>query len=675
MIWIHINNQGGIDCIVNEGNRPRQGNEIVIFCNYDYEEWEPNGAEYFQFANKTWTAQNVTVSAQRQATFNLGNPAMANSYFLNGNQYTIKEIRIPAEASASINGGHLLVSIKMASDDPNAPSVDNLSIDIEPTFGKFRTLVTQDELNAMLYWKNEIDTLVHDFEGIYSISLDGTELSLGSSDYDLKLVGNGETFSYNGAVVATEGWVGDNYLPLIGGTLTGNLTVNGVTTLSGYLMANGDSYINGKSYFAQLASFTNGISVASGGASIGGDVTVSGKATFNGGVEVNGNSLYVRNGAQLLADASSYISWYGASNFYGNETHYGAETHTGDETHNGTATFKSKIYADGGIDVYSNAGTKCFTVSGNTMSIFSSLAQFSGGESHSGNEQHTGAETHSGTETHSGSETHNGAVTFENAVTANGAVTFNNGFTSAGNVIFNEIDENTTAQFNAATYFNKNVFTEKPLVAEGPVIFNGPMVAINSLVNVGAGCGFRFKGSTAFFDGNMRFRVAPSSTFQVQCDSEFTHSVSVGQNLTVTGNASIGGDLTVSGTITSVDAETLSVGTRYIQMMKGNTVAVAGFVGSVIPKYDGTNDFFFGVKEDTMVLGDVTATFNSDGDVTGLTDISTVPLMAREGSAYLDDGDFLIWDATGIRAVGIGAAAATNALVFADNEDIDALFE
>ena len=175
---------------------------------------------------------------------------------------------------------------------------------------------------------------------------------------------------------------------------------------------------------------------------------------------------------------------------------------------------------------------------------------------------------------------------------------------------------------------------------------------------------------------NTDFRVSGSTTFLVQTTTaEFTKSVSVGQNLTVTGNASIGGDLTVSGTITSVDAETLSVGTRYIQMMKGNTVAVAGFVGSVIPKYDGTNDFFFGVKEDTMVLGDVTATFNSDGDVTGLTDISTVPLMAREGSAYLDDGDFLIWDATGIKAVGISAAMATNALVFADNEDIDALFE
>lgn len=123
---------------------------------------------------------------------------------------------------------------------------------------------------------------------------------------------------------------------------------------------------------------------------------------------------------------------------------------------------------------------------------------------------------------------------------------------------------------------------------------------------------------------------------------------------TLGGNVTIGGNLTVGGTMTSVDTQTISTHERYIQMMKGNTVAVSGYTGLVWPKYDAVDDFFLGLQGDVNVLGKVTATFNEDGDVIAVTPISLIPLTGRADEQALTNGNLVKWDATAKKIIDAG---------------------
>lgn len=163
----------------------------------------------------------------------------------------------------------------------------------------------------------------------------------------------------------------------------------------------------------------------------------------------------------------------------------------------------------------------------------------------------------------------------------------------------------------------------------------------------------------SYADGVGANAVATAGINADQKITEAFNNPSVLGDLNISGNATIGGNLIVGGIITSVDTRTISTTERYIQMMKGNSVAVSGYVGHVVPKYDGTHDFFFGMRNDTYVIGEVTATFNQNGDVIAITDISTIPLGARSESALLTNGNLIMWDSTSLKFVDSGFNPAT----------------
>lgn len=145
--------------------------------------------------------------------------------------------------------------------------------------------------------------------------------------------------------------------------------------------------------------------------------------------------------------------------------------------------------------------------------------------------------------------------------------------------------------------------------------------------------------------------ITTSNNYTVQKIEEAFINSAISGDLSVGGNATIAGNLTVGGIITSVDTQTISTAERFIQMMKGNSVAVSGYVGHVVPKYDGTHDFFFGISGNTYVIGDVTATFNENGDVTAISNVSLEPLATRADSNLLTDGNLVMWDATSLKLV------------------------
>lgn len=117
--------------------------------------------------------------------------------------------------------------------------------------------------------------------------------------------------------------------------------------------------------------------------------------------------------------------------------------------------------------------------------------------------------------------------------------------------------------------------------------------------------------------------------------------IRLADNISITGDAVIGGDLTVNGTYYTVHAEHVYTEDDYIIMRDGATTGLGSgdFSGFQVKLYDGVNDGRLVIDNTgTARVGDV-------GD--------EQPLLTRDESADLTDGDILIWDATDSKAVGI----------------------
>ena len=110
-------------------------------------------------------------------------------------------------------------------------------------------------------------------------------------------------------------------------------------------------------------------------------------------------------------------------------------------------------------------------------------------------------------------------------------------------------------------------------------------------------------------------------------------------NISITGDAVIGGDLTVNGTYYTVHAEHVYTEDDYIIMRDGAVTGLGSgdYSGFQVKKYDGTNDGGLVIDNSgTARVGDV-------GD--------EQPLLTRDESADLTDGESLIWDSANSKAV------------------------
>ena len=141
-------------------------------------------------------------------------------------------------------------------------------------------------------------------------------------------------------------------------------------------------------------------------------------------------------------------------------------------------------------------------------------------------------------------------------------------------------------------------------------------------------------------------------------DISISGDLSVGGDAAVTGDASVSGDTTLDGDL-SVNGNIYNQGASYeshmeqvytnddyIIMRDGAVAALANgqYAGFQVKKYDGTNDGRLVIdKTGTARVGDV-------GD--------EQPLLTREESADLNNGEILAWDAANSKAVGVPIDAA-----------------
>jgi len=121
-------------------------------------------------------------------------------------------------------------------------------------------------------------------------------------------------------------------------------------------------------------------------------------------------------------------------------------------------------------------------------------------------------------------------------------------------------------------------------------------------------------------------------------------------NKTFSNNVIISGDLTVNGTTTSIATTTLEVEDYIIEIAKDNTASLASYAGFVIPNYDGTNDGALIMNNaGEFRIGDVSYSGNT------ITDVASQPVLTREETGTLVDGEIFIWDSTNVRAIGGGS--------------------
>lgn len=121
-------------------------------------------------------------------------------------------------------------------------------------------------------------------------------------------------------------------------------------------------------------------------------------------------------------------------------------------------------------------------------------------------------------------------------------------------------------------------------------------------------------------------------------------------NKTFDNNVTIEGDLVVNGNTTTVATQTLAVEDYIIEIAKDNSVALASYAGFVIPNYDGTNDGALIIDSaGEFRIGDVSYSGNT------ITDVASQPVLTREETGTLVDGEILIWNATGAKAIGGGS--------------------
>lgn len=153
----------------------------------------------------------------------------------------------------------------------------------------------------------------------------------------------------------------------------------------------------------------------------------------------------------------------------------------------------------------------------------------------------------------------------------------------------------------------------------------------------------------AFVAGD-NIEITPSgSDLEIRVKDDIAvDNIDVSQDADITGNVNVGGDLNVSGDIIQqgssyeTHAEQVYTTKDYIIMRDGavGALAAGSYSGFQVKKYDGTNDGRLVIDKDGIArVGDV-------GD--------EQPLMTRDESADMTDGNLIEWDATNNKAVDAG---------------------
>lgn len=150
MLWIYINSQGVAECVVNVGNRVRQGDSFPIFVVQQDQNWFLDSVKYLKPAGTVFVPINQNFN-RRNETFQLGNPSQANSKFKGGFDYNGYEVTIPADATTfDANGGHVAIELGFVDGNGNHLHAQTVSQFVEPTYGTKGTRITSEDYSVLI---------------------------------------------------------------------------------------------------------------------------------------------------------------------------------------------------------------------------------------------------------------------------------------------------------------------------------------------------------------------------------------------------------------------------------------------------------------------------------------------------------------------------------------------
>ncbi len=174
MLWVYFDRQGVAKCMVNAGNKIRQGDSFELAV---YLEGTNEGASAgWEVQNVSWTvaAEKEPHSVQsaiqsRSETFRLNDPSKANFYFADGKAYKVWVAEIDEEATEAAasgtdkRGGHVAIVITLADSSTGAQKRNEvISAFVEPTYGSKPTRMTSNDYDRLIsLYTNYDPAIVH----------------------------------------------------------------------------------------------------------------------------------------------------------------------------------------------------------------------------------------------------------------------------------------------------------------------------------------------------------------------------------------------------------------------------------------------------------------------------------------------------------------------------------
>ncbi len=150
MLWIYINSQGVAECVVNVGNRVRQGDSFPIFVVQQDQNWFLDSVKYLKPAGTVFVPVDQSFDRNNE-TFQLGNPSQANSKFKGGVEYNGYKVTIPADATTfDANGGHVAIELVFVDGNGNHLHAQTVSQYVEPTYGTKGTRITSEDYSILV---------------------------------------------------------------------------------------------------------------------------------------------------------------------------------------------------------------------------------------------------------------------------------------------------------------------------------------------------------------------------------------------------------------------------------------------------------------------------------------------------------------------------------------------
>lgn len=161
MLWVWFDRQGVAKCVVNVGNKIRQGDsfKLAIYvegANEGDAQWEVLAVEYMTPNSVSPSFADGLTLDTRSETFSLGNPSQANYYFKDGQTYEVWECEIPSEATDFPgNGGTIGIKVTLTDDASSSDGsaqkrMEIVSQYVEPTYGNKPTRLTDGDYSRLL---------------------------------------------------------------------------------------------------------------------------------------------------------------------------------------------------------------------------------------------------------------------------------------------------------------------------------------------------------------------------------------------------------------------------------------------------------------------------------------------------------------------------------------------